>query len=40
MAPVGAHVSSLLTYAADGLRHLGSTQALYVCPLVPWGEDL
>jgi len=40
LAPVGAQAASgLLAYAADGLRHLRSTQVLYICPLVLSEED-
>jgi protease-4 len=39
-APIGGQVTSLLTYAADVFRCFRSTQALYLCPLVPWEEDL
>ena len=41
LAPVGAQgASGLLTYAAEGLRHLRSAHALYTCPLVLSEEDL
>ena len=41
LAPVGAQTATgLLAYAADGLRHLRSAQALYACSLALSEEDL